>query len=335
MVRPAIALIGAGLVGSRHATEAVAQATLCAIADPSAAARDLASKLDVPHFDDPATCLAAMRPAGAVIATPNNLHADHTLLCVKEGIPCLVEKPVADTLENATRIADAAENSGIPVLVGHHRRHSPIVARAKAEIESGALGEITAVSGQFWLYKPDDYFAASWRSGPGAGPSMINAIHDVDLLRYLCGPIIEVQAMRSAKRRGRATEDTAAVLLRFENGALGTFSLSDTVVAPFSWEMSSGENPVYPHVPGACYMIGGTQASLQVPDLKIWHHNGPRSWWNPIHSTQLDAPQGDAFSLQFAHFLDVIAGTPPLVSADEGRASLAIVLDILQTPLLS
>ncbi|MEX0281865.1 MAG: Gfo/Idh/MocA family protein, partial [Arenibacterium sp.] len=310
--------------------QALSQAELVGIADPSDMAQQVASDAGATWFADPEQCLAQTRPDGVVIATPNHLHAEHALQCIAASVPCLVEKPIADSAENAARIVSAAEQSGVPVLIGHHRRHNPIVARAKEEIVSGRLGEIVAVSGQFWLYKPQDYFETTWRKGPGAGPTMINFIHDVDLLRHFCGNIVEVQAMRSNRQRGQSVEDTAAILMRFETGVLGTFSLSDTVVAPWSWEMSAAENPIYPHHPGSCYQIGGTHGGLSVPDLKLWTHDGPRSWWNPISAQTLGVTPADAFARQFSHFLDVINGATPRVSAAEGAKSLAAVLDVLQ-----
>ncbi|MCF2903808.1 Gfo/Idh/MocA family oxidoreductase [Octadecabacter sp. CECT 8868] len=333
MPPPSIAIFGAGLIGRRHIEQAVAQATLCAIVDPTEAARDLAKSLNVPHFETPSACLAACHPDGVVIATPNQMHASHALMCIDADIPVLIEKPLADTLDAADQIVKASEARGAAVLTGHHRRHNPIIKAAHTAIAAGKLGDIRTVNGQFWLYKPDDYFDATWRKGAGAGPAMINMIHDIDLLRHLCGDIADVQAMRSNQSRGGVVEDTAAVMMRFENGALGTFSISDTVVAPWSWEMTSAENPIYPHHLGACYTIGGTLASLSIPDLKLWTHEGSRSWWNPISSQTLPFQPEDAFALQFAHFLDVIAGAPPLVSAREGRESLATVLDVVEHPL--
>lgn len=335
MSRPSIAVFGAGLIGRRHIEQATSQATLCAIVDPTDAARDLATSLNVAHFETPSDCIAACRPDGVVIATPNQMHADHALLCIDAGVPVLIEKPLADTLDAADKIVATSEARGVAVLTGHHRRHNPIIKAAHAAIAAGTLGEIRTVNGQFWLYKPDDYFDATWRKGAGAGPTMINMIHDIDLLRYLCGNITDVQAMRSNDTRGGVVEDTAAVMMRFKNGALGTFSISDTVVAPLSWEMTSAENPIYPHHQGACYTIGGTHASLSIPDLKLWTHEGPRSWWNPINVETLPAPTSDAFELQFTHFLNVIAGAPPLVSAREGRDSLSTVLKVIDHPITS
>lgn len=333
MARPSIAVFGAGLIGARHVEEATRQASLCAIVDPTETAKALARRLGAPIFASPDACLEAMQPDGIVVATPNHLHEAHAALAIEAGIPVLIEKPLAHDLASADRIATLAARKGTPVLVGHHRRHNPIIQCAKSMIEAGELGEIIAVNGQFWLYKPDDYFDASWRTKPGAGPLMINLIHDVDLLRHLCGDVAEVQAMRSNRARGFEVEDTAAILLRFAGGALGSFTVTDTAAAPWSWEMSSGENPIYPHLGGACYQIGGTRGSLSVPDLRLWSYAGARSWWEPLSATDRSVAGADAFARQFTHFLDVIDGAPPLVTARDGRESLAIVEHAARAPL--
>ena len=117
------------------------------------------------------------------------------------------------------------------------------MAAAKAAIDAGTLGRIAAVSAHFLLYKPQDYFAPAWRRAKGAGPVFINLIHDLDLLRHLIGEVAEVQAMKSNALRGFEVEDSAAMILRFESGAIGTITLSDSAVAPWSWEFAAGENP--------------------------------------------------------------------------------------------
>ena len=326
MTTPRIAVVGAGLIGRKHADLVARHATLCAIVDPDPAAREVAHALDVPHHESLGQCLAADPPDGAVIATPNQLHVPHALACVAEGIPVLVEKPLADTGEAAARLVEAAEAAGVPVLVGHHRRHNPLIAAAKAAIDAGRLGEIVTVDTKFWLYKPDDYFAPAWRRAAGAGPVFINLIHDVDLMRHLVGEIARVTAVQSSRVRGHAVEDTAAVLMEFANGAIGTATVSDTVVAPWSWEFTSAENPAYPNVPATCYAIGGTDASLSIPDLRLYAHTGRRGWWEPMAAEALPVVPQDPLVRQILHFADVIRGVAaPLVSAREGLRTLAVV----------
>lgn len=321
-----LALLGAGLVGRRHAEMMAAHGHLGCIVDPDPAARGLAEHLGVPWAPQPEAMLAIGGVQGVVIATPNQMHMTHGLLCVAAGLPILVEKPIADTSDNGARLVAAAEAAGVPVLVGHHRRHNPLVAAAKAAIDAGRLGDITLVNAQFWVYKPEEYFAQDWRRQQGAGPVYINLIHDIDLLRHLCGEILRVTARQSSKARGFAVEDTAVMLLEFANGALGTVSVSDSVVAPWSWEFASGENPAYPKTEGPCYMIGGTQAALSVPDLTLWTQPQGHSWWKPIVPERLSAPAKDPLKAQLSHFVEVVAGrAPPLVSGREGLRTLRVV----------
>ncbi len=103
-----------------------------------------------------------------------------------------------------------------------------------------------SVEATCWLAKPDDYFEVAWRREAGAGPIFTNLIHDIDLMRALCGDVTSVQAIETNAIRGHAVEESAAVLLRFENGALGTLNVSDATVAPWSWETTSGENRGFP-----------------------------------------------------------------------------------------
>lgn len=265
MPKPSIAVVGAGLIGQKHVALVAEHATLAAIIDPSDAARALADRYGAPWYADLGTYLQAERPDGIIIATPNQMHMDHGLLAIAANIPVLIEKPITDNTKAGEILVEAAKGAQVPILVGHHRRHNPRIAAAKAAIDRGLLGDIVAVQAQFWLYKPDDYFDVEWRTRTGAGPVFINLIHDIDLLRHLCGEITAVQATQSTRTRNNTVEDTAAILLEFANGALGTVSVSDTIPAPWSWELTAAENPAYPTTDAACYSIGGTKASLSLP----------------------------------------------------------------------
>ncbi len=323
---PAIAVVGAGLIGQRHVDLVSRGARLAAIVDPDPSARVLAARHDAVWFADLEDYLAVSRPDGVILATPNQMHVAQGLRCVRAGIPMLVEKPIANDVASATALVEEAEAAGVAVLVGHHRRHNPLVAAAKAVIDAGRLGEIVAATAEFWLYKPDDYFAPDWRRAPGAGPVFINLIHDIDLMRHFCGNVEFVQAMESRSVRGFEVEDTMAVLLRFANGALATVSVSDTISAPWSWEFTSGENPVYPKVTTSCYKIGGTHGALSVPDMVLWRHEGARSWWQPIASETIGFEMAEPLMRQLADFVAVIRdGARPLVSGREGLESLRVV----------
>ncbi len=323
-----IAVVGAGLMGKRHveAIQSLANMRVAAIVDPSEAAETYAKSAGASWHADISDMIQAVRPDGIVLATPNRLHVDHGLQCIEARIPVLVEKPIAADVQSAATLVEAAEDRNAKLLVGHHRRHNPIIQAAKRVIDDGRIGRIIAAQAMCWLIKPDDYFDAAWRREPGAGPIFINLIHDLDLLRYLCGEIVSVFALESNIARGNAVEDTAAIALQFQNGALGTITLSDSVVAPWSWEMTAGENPAYPQTDEACYLIGGTHGAIEVPGLRLWRQPQGRGWWEPITSETIDVAPVDPITAQLRHFHAVAMGAEePLVSGREGLRSLAVV----------
>ena len=332
-----IAVAGAGLIGRRHieAIAATPGAELHSIVDPSDAARDHAGLTGIRWHRSLAEILATDKPDGIVLATPNQLHVENGLECVAAGVPALIEKPLATDLRAGHDLVAAGEAAGVPLLVGHHRRHNPLIAAARKQIEDGLLGTLVAVHGMFWLMKPDDYFETGWRRQPGGGPIFLNLIHDIDLLRHLVGEIVSVQALVSSAVRGHAVEETAALVFRFENGVLGTFSLSDTIVSPWSWELTAAENPAYPHTGQSCYYIGGTHGSMELPNAKIWTNPNARSWWEPISATRYPVGHQDPLTRQIAQFARVIRGEePPLVSAREGWKTLQVI-DAVQRSALS
>lgn len=331
-----IAVAGAGLIGHRHAAAVVACEGVClsAVIDPDPVGADVAQRHSAAYYDSLEQALSAEVADGVVLATPNQLHVRTALQCIAAAVPILVEKPLADDLAGAEAIVAAAAQAKVSVLVGHHRRHNPLIERAKALIDEGALGRITLINASTCLFKPADYFDADWRRRAGAGPVSVNLIHDIDVLRYLCGEIASVRAMTSNAVRGFETEDTAAALLQFVNGALGTLSVSDTVVSPHSWELTAAENPMYPSTDENCYQIGGTQGTLSLPTLAFWSHVAEPSWWEPISATRYPVSREDPLIRQIRHFRDVIAGTAePLVTAADGLANQRVIEAIAESSL--
>ncbi|MBI3708298.1 MAG: Gfo/Idh/MocA family oxidoreductase, partial [Proteobacteria bacterium] len=252
-----IAVIGAGMIGRRHigVLRTDPAYRLAAIADPSPAVEAYARELGVPFANDYERMLDEAKPHGAIVATPNQLHVAAGLACVQRQIPVLVEKPVADAVHQAVKLVETAKRAGVPVLVGHHRRHNPIMRKAAEIVHAGGVGRVTAVVGMWLSRKPDDYYDAAWRREPGGGTVLINGIHDIDCLRMLCGEIDSVQAFAASAARAFPVEDTAAAAIRFASGALGTVTISDAVSTPWSWEWGSQENPFYPHEAQNCYLI--------------------------------------------------------------------------------
>lgn len=331
MSKVRIAVIGAGAFGQRHLSY-LQREPLCevvAIADPMPAAAELATAQGYSHFSDYRAMLDEVKPEGAIIASPNALHAPMGLACAERGVHILVEKPIAETLAAAHSLATAADDAGVALLVGHHRRYNPVIEKAREIVRGDGIGRLTAVVALWLIRKPDDYFDVAWRREAGGGPVLINLIHDIDDLRFICGEIASVQAITSSAIREFAVEDTAAITLRFANGALGTATLSDTVPAPWSWEMTSGEAAHYPQRPENCYLFSGTEGSLTVPKLELWRYDGEKSWTQPLVKQTLEVPNEDPLMRQLRHFCRVIRGeeAPRITGADAARtlaATLAV-----------
>ncbi len=326
-----IAVAGAGLIGRSHIrlVHESPSCELAAIVDPAPAAAELARDAGAPIHPNLADLFAAGRPDGVIVATPNRLHVENGLECVEHGVPALVEKPIADSVDEGLRLVEAAEAAGVPLLVGHHRRHSPILEKAREVVGDGTLGRIVAVMGSALFYKPDHYFdEGPWRREIGGGPILLNMIHEVDDLRSLCGEIAAVQALSSGATRGFPVEDTVAINLRFENGALGTFLLSDTAAAARSWEQTSSENATYAHYPDEdCYVISGNRGSLAVPTMRLKTFSEERSWWKPMEESVVDVRREDPLARQLEHFCAVVRGeAQPLVSGRDGLQTLRITL---------
>lgn len=331
-----IVVAGAGLIGRAHIERILAepQATLAGIVDISPVAAEQAAALGVPYGANLEELLQRVRPDGVVVALPNQAHFAAGMTAIHARVAVLMEKPVCETFAQASELATASEQAGIPVLVGHHRRHSAIMGQARQILASGRLGQLIAVNALCWWRKPPSYFEGSnaWRREPGGGPVMINLIHAIDDLRNLCGEIESVQAMTSNHARGFAVEDTATVLLRFQNGALGTITLSDAAPSPWSWELTSGENRAYPRTQQPCYFFAGLQATLSLPQLELWQHGGDGHWFTPIESQRIPAPDEDPLANQIRHFCDVARFLAhPILDARGGAQTLQATLAVLES----
>ncbi|WP_147111652.1 Gfo/Idh/MocA family protein [Tateyamaria sp. syn59] len=316
-----IGVAGVGLIGRQHldAIERASGVTVAGVFDP-------ALKEEVPWPIVNSLSELAAQSDGVILAVPNHLHADMAMKLIDADCPILIEKPFTATAADGVAVVQAATKAGVPILVGHHRRHNPLVVKAHEIIAEGKLGTVTTVQGTCWLPKPDDYFAQAWRQGAGAGPLFINLIHDIDLLMYLCGPISHVQAMESSAVRGAEAEEVTVATLRFASGALGTVNLSDVALGPWSWELTAGENPAYPKTDQSSYLIGGTKGSLSLPNLSLWTQKGGPDWWAPINQTRVPLPLSDPLKAQILHFAEVIKGkAEPLVSGADGLRAVQVI----------
>ena len=331
-----IAVLGAGLIGRRHIETirgAPHAAELVAIADPvvDPAAFDLGG---AQWFADTTDMLDRARPEALVIATPNALHGAQGKLACERGIHFLVEKPVTADLDAAGELVRAVEDSGVKTLVGHHRRYLAVIQEAKRRIVAGDLGELVAASVVWATRKPDAYFNTAWRTQPGGGPLLINAIHEIDMLRHLCGAVRSIGGIASNKARGFVVEDSAAAMFEFESGCLGTLICTDAAFSPWTIEQGTRENPSFGFTQQSAYRLMGTTGSLELPVLRSWGAQTPGDigWDRPIVSTELNVPHHDPYIQQLEHFQRLIRlNEAPMVSVQDGANTLAATLAVMQS----
>ena len=337
MTKPCrIGIIGAGAMGLAHLDLLThnLEFEVVGIADPNAAALAPLSARGIATYPGHLKMLDSAQPDAVIIASPNSMHVSAALDCIERRVGVLIEKPVADSVKQAQSLLRVMERTDVPVLVGHHRRHNPLLQRASQHIASGGIGKVVAVVGMWLRRKPDEYFKELWKLDPnrGGGVLLINTIHDIDCLRMLCGDIETVQAMTSNATRGLIVEDTAAVTLRFTSGALATLTVSDATTAPWCWEMTSQEDLRFATTPENCYIVCGTQGSLTVPTLETWTNEPNAGRDAPLIRRRLYHLHVDALTQQLRHFAAVMRGEcKPLVTASDAARSLAATLAIRQS----
>ncbi|PWL34128.1 Gfo/Idh/MocA family oxidoreductase [Marivita sp. XM-24bin2] len=264
-----LTIIGAGSIGQRHI--GVAQDSpavdVVAIVEPDETRRGDLAQRGLPMVAH----LEAVPPEtrAAIIATPTPDHWQITMDCLDQGWAVLVEKPTAHTVDAAQSLVDAATARGLPFFTGHHRRCHPFTIAARDHLRD--IGDLVGVQGLWSLRKHASYYNAEWRRKPGAGPLMTNLSHEVDLLRFLLtDDITEVTTLLSSARRGFEIEDTAAVALRFSDGALGSILISDAGASPWSFESGSYENPAIAGSGEDYLRFTGTEGALSFPSLTRW-----------------------------------------------------------------
>lgn len=326
-----IAIIGAGVMGKKHAQtiQEHPQTQLAAICDPFSDA--LAQEYHVANFKDLDDLLAQIQPDGVIIANPNRFHVTTAIQCMRAGIPCLLEKPLALNTEEALYFIEQQQQYQIPILVGHHRRHNKIIQQAYDIIQRGTLGKINTFNALWTVYKPDTYFDIEWHRKTGAGVLAINLVHDLDLMRYLNGEIESVQAMTSYQNRQLDVEDTISILVRFKNGALGSLMASDAAVSPWGWDQNSEENKTsFATSPDQnCYFISGTEGALSIPNLEYWNYPAEtaKSWATQLIKARVEPnKQENVYISQLSHFLEVIDGkVEPLSSPKDAIKNIQLL----------
>ncbi|MCX8117051.1 MAG: Gfo/Idh/MocA family oxidoreductase [Desulfobacterota bacterium] len=335
MERVRLGLIGLGLMGAPHARtlSRIPECQLVAASDIDEKQKAVTEEIGIRFYLHYEEMIEKEDLQGVVLALPNPLHAPVGIVCAQKGLHLFVEKPIAQSLSEADRLIEAAKQNGVRILVGHQRRFSSLVEKAREIVAGGELGGLVGVTVTWALLKPASYFEGplSWRKEKGGGPILINLIHEIDNLRYICGEIDQVFALVSNGVRNFPVEDTAAIALRFRNGALGTIFLSDCTPSLTSWEGTTGENPLLYHDFGNCYEFFGTEGSLLFPQMKRRYYSDPsKVGWNyPITEQGYKVVREDPYVKEFRHFCRVVQGLEePRISGEDGRRTLEVTLAI-------
>jgi phthalate 4,5-cis-dihydrodiol dehydrogenase len=228
-----MALIGCGMRGRCHhdAIDAVAGMDLAAICDADAQrlANASAGQKDLHAFADWGDMLGQVDLDAAVVALPHHLHAPAAIDCMAAGLDVLVENPIATTLQEADRMAEAARRHGRVLMVGNSYRYTPPCMTVHQLIDSGRIGSPAMVYGA-WLGPRWMMAGGTWATRAdqaGGGPLMGYGVHLFDLLEWLIGPVASVYAAVSSEIvQGIDVEDSVSLLVRFEQGTHGNFAIS-------------------------------------------------------------------------------------------------------------
>ena len=167
--------------------------------------------------------LADPRVQAVVLATPHSLHVDQVVAAARAGKPVCCEKPLALTRAEAERAIAACRSAGIVLATGQDKRHWSSMRELKRVVESGRLGEILHVEGNF-SNETSTQFPVAWRESPAESPGAgmtATGIHVVDAFVNLVGPVRRVQAQLIARKPDPAPLDTVSVLLNFANNVSG------------------------------------------------------------------------------------------------------------------
>src|ERR1700687_594300 len=162
-----------------------------------------------------------------IVGSPSGLHATQGTAAARRGLHVLTEKPIEISTARADAFIEAAKQSGVQLGVIFQDRRKPHLRQLKSWLEQGLLGKVLFVDARVKWYRPPEYYANSrWRGSlalDGGGALINQGVHTIDLLLWLLGDVVRVQARTATQLHKIEAEDTAVSILEFANGALGIF----------------------------------------------------------------------------------------------------------------
>lgn len=239
-----IALIGCGRVARHYKaifdSGTVPGVEVVGVCDVDSSKRDEFSH----HFNVPGTmtiaeCLSLTNPELVVIATPSGLHAQHTQEVFRLGHHVLVEKPAAMLPSEIIENHKVSRDKGLMYAVAFQNRLNPAIQLLKSAVDGGRFGKITSLSVRLRWAREQSYYADGWHGTWRMDGGVINqqAIHHVDVLQWLFGPVTEVSATITNRLNSLEAEDTLVAIVKTADGALGTIEAT-TAARPRDFEAS-------------------------------------------------------------------------------------------------
>lgn len=328
-----VGMVGAGRVADVHyealksCGEMAKLVAFCDVREEALAERAPAWK--VPGFRNLEDMLDAVQIDAAVVLLPHDAHLAAMQQLLARKVPVLLEKPLALNLEEADEIVRLAEESAVPVLVGHNGLYHPAFARMLQWIEEGKIGRPLfgiAKSLQWLFFKPWDFRLRRAQTGGGAWVDC--AGHLLYRLNAVFGEIDTVFGVTSHLARAEMEgEDTAAAVLRYRSGPIAQVMVSYGCKLPgYEKDWPSGCEQVI-QVTGD---LGGVEYHIcPRPMLRVFSDSqAPAEGWT---EESIAEPFEVSFDLQMRHFLECVQGrTTARVPPREARDLLAVLLKLYQ-----
>lgn len=322
-----IGLVGCGAISTQHleAISAIADLRLAGVVSASAErARTVGERWDVPWFTRLEDLLGRDDLDAVTVATPSGLHPGQALAALRTGRHVIVEKPIALSVADADAVVREGRVRGLVVATISQRRFEPAIQKLHAAVEAGALGRISLIIAEGLYHRPQSYYdSAAWRGTRelDGGVLMNQAIHMIDLVRWIGGPPASVAAHIATLGHEMEAEDTASVSLRFRNGTLGEIVATTCANPEFPTELR-----VYGDR-GHVRIVGENALEWDVPDIPA--PSGVADEPAPPHGTGATLTWGTSavgYLRQYADFVEAVrAGRPAAVTGEDGRDAVEVI----------
>ncbi|HZN59855.1 MAG TPA: Gfo/Idh/MocA family oxidoreductase [Planctomycetota bacterium] len=334
-----IAIVGCGMISEfqARAIQALPDARLTGFYNRTPApARRRSEQFGAPVFESLEDLLVAQDVDAVSICTPSGAHLEPALAAFRAHKHVMIEKPLEVTLERVDELLRAADAAGVVIGAIFPRRFQDASRALKLAIDHGRFGRIVLADAHIKWFRSQEYYdGGGWRGTwklDGGGALMNQGIHGIDLLQWLLGGVEQVSAFTATLAHERIeVEDTAAVAVRFRNGALGTIEGTTG-----SWPGTKIRLEVHGSLGSVVLedeVITHWRFDPELPgDADVRLRLGPREGLSAGGSTDPKAISFEGHRRQFDDFVRAIrTGTRPACSGADARAAVALITAIYRS----